>query len=886
MDPLPTGPVTFLFTDVEGSTRLLERLGPAFGSILTRQAELIRAAVLESGGHVFGTEGDALFAVFAAPADAVRAARASQTALAAEVWPAGISLRVRMGVHTGEGTLGGDNYVGLDVHRVARIAASGHGGQIVASGSTREAVDHGPERFAWLDLGEHRLKDLERPERLYQLTADGLIRQFPPLRTVSTRPNNLPVEMTSFIARGTELQTIGSLVRSSRLVTLTGPAGTGKTRLAVETARELLGEFADGVQFVDLSAVGDAELVGPTIGSTLGAIETPGRPLEQVIAETQGGRESLLVVDTFEHLLAGAPFLGRLLALVPRMKAIVTSRAPLRIAGEQEYAVEPFPTPDPRHSESVAETALNPAIQLFVERARAVRPSFELNGANANAVRAIVARLDGLPLAIELGAAWLRVLAPAAIAERLASGLPMLDSGARDRPTRQQTLRGAIAWSYDLLAPPDQALLLRLGIFSGGADLAAVEAVCAPQEELGLDAFTGLATLIDANLVRQVETDHGDPRFRLLETIRDFARDRLSADPGLLDALGRRHVDYVLRVALEREVDLRGAGLATALDRLDHDHDNLRAALRWCLDQGDAETGIRIATAVWRYWQIRGHLTEGRRLVTELLALPAATARTARRADGLTTLGSLAYWQVDAPATTSAYREALDIHRELGDTDRIATALSNLAFGAMLDSDTAEAATLFGESLPIHRESGDTRGLAATLVALGLLAASDAPVEGRAMMAEAEALYRALDDRYWVSQVQIGTSVVERSAGDLGAARARLASAIVMVDDLEDVSATAQIFDQLASVDLAAGHWERAVRLAAAASRLRDEEGAGRPPPAFARVPDIRAGAAAAIGSERVAEAWADGRRLPRAAAAELARQSAAEPTPLLVSPE
>ncbi len=563
-------------------------------------------------------------------AGAVAAAIEAQRALSAEPWPAGIRVAVRMGLHSGEGVLGGDNYTGIDVHRVARIASAGHGGQIVASGGTRSAVGDDPgAALEWLDLGEHRLKDLERPEHLYQVLADGLGPSFPPLRTVSTRPNNLPAELTSFVARTAELREIQALVRTSRLVTLTGPGGTGKTRLGIEAARLLLADFADGVNFVDLSAIDDARLVGPTIAGALGVVEVTGAALESTIATSLGGTERLLVLDNFEHVLDGAPFLGRLLALTNRLKALVTSRAPLRLAGEREFAVAPLSLPDPNRPPGTAGLGDNPAVQLFVDRARAVRPGFELTEANAAAVAEIVNRLDGLPLALELGATWLRVLSPAAVAERLASGRSLVEGGGRDRPARHQTLRAAIEWSHDLLQPAEQGLLARLGVFAGGADLDAIQAVCAPEQDLGLDVLDGVTALIEASLVQPVDTDRGAPRFRLLETIRAFANERLRVDPAIARAVESRHVAHFLGVATSCEIGLTGAELGLSLDRLDGDADNVRAALRWCIDHDDAERGIRLASAIWRYWQIRGRLTEGRRVVTALLALPSASGPTA-----------------------------------------------------------------------------------------------------------------------------------------------------------------------------------------------------------------------------------------------------------------
>jgi predicted ATPase/class 3 adenylate cyclase len=501
MGELPTGIVTFLFTDVEGSTRMLQALGERYAAVHGGYARIVRDAIAANGGVEVSTEGDSFFAAFGDASGAVAAAVAAQRGLADAQWPPGARLRARMGLHTGAGTLGADNYLGLDVHLAARVAAAAHGGQIVLSDATRRLVeDRLPAGARLRDLGEHRLKDIEASQRLADVVVEGLPDAFPPPRTLDARPNNLPAQLTSFVGRRHEIDELRRLLARTRLLTLTGAGGSGKTRLAVQLAAEVLADYPDGAFFVDLSAVTDPALVASAVARALGVVEAPGRPILEVLKASVAASELLLVIDNFEQVIGAAPAVAQLLAAGPRVKVIVTSRIVLSLPGEQEYEVAPLNPPDLSRASDLEALRRSEAVQLFAERARAVRPQFEVTSGNATAVAEITARLDGLPLAIELAATRTKLLSPEQMLPRLQQRLSAITSTSRTVPQRQRTLRDAIAWSHDLLDPAEQRLFARLAAFTGGWTLEAAEFVCRPAE-VGLDALDGLASLVDKSLI-------------------------------------------------------------------------------------------------------------------------------------------------------------------------------------------------------------------------------------------------------------------------------------------------------------------------------------------------------------------------------------------------
>jgi predicted ATPase/class 3 adenylate cyclase len=822
---LPTGTVTFLFTDIEGSTRLTAEIGAAgYGVLLERHRRALRAGFERYGGIEVGTEGDSFFVVFATPASALSAAADGQLALARTDWPAEAPIRVRMGIHTGDGLLVDGSYVGPDVNRAARIAAAGHGGQVLVSETTTALVADPPVGVHLRSLGRHRLKDL-RPEHLAQLDVDGLPDDFPPIRSLDARPNNLPTQLTSFVGREHEVAEVVRLMQTARLVTLTGPGGTGKTRLSLQVAAETAADQADGATFVALSTITDPDLVTSAIATTLGLPDAGGRPLRDRLVDQLRDRQHLLVLDNFEQVAAAAPLLSDLLREAPRLRILVSSRVALRISGEQEYPVPPLELPT-----GPDEIAANEAVRLFVERARAVRPDFELDDSNAGAVAEIVSRLDGLPLAIELAAARSRLLSPGAMLPRLERRLDLLAGGMRDLPERQQTLRGAIAWSHDLLDPPERRLFARFAVFVGGAELSEAESVCGPTGEIGRDVLDGLEALVDHSLLRQVERT-GEPRFFMLGTIRDFAAEQL-ADSGEQEALRRRHALAYLGLAERAAPSLTTSDQRTWLDRLARDHDNLRAAHGWALEKDDAGVGLRLITALWRFWQIRGNLFEGRSRADAAIAIPGAREAGETYLAALEAAGGLCYWLGDFPCAQSRYEEVLAVRRDGGDGRATAEALYNLAFTQLFfRADVDQARSLGEEALGLFRGAGDEGGVAKALWALGNVASfQNDPPAARRYCEEAIPILRRLDDAFMLAWSLYTLGQVETVEGNLQASSERLLEALDLFAAADDMSGFALVLDGLAINAQHAGDRHRAARLSGFVASLEARTGTGLNP--------------------------------------------------------
>ena len=830
--PFPTGTVTFLFTDIEGSTSLLQRLGTAtWSGLLERHHALVREAIAADGGREIGTEGDAFFVVFTSAPAAVRAVVAVQRRLAAEPWPDGCPVRVRMGLHTGEGTLGADgDYVGLDVHRAARIASAAHGGQVLLSGTTQALGDGSlPPHVSLLDLGEHRLKDLSRPERLVQLVIEGLPARFPPVRTIDATPGNLPVLATSFVGRRREVAEGRALLESTRLLTLTGPGGTGKTRLALRLASESIEAFPDGVFFVALEPITDPGLIAPTIARVVGVQDVGGEPVEKRLLDFLAPRRILLVLDNFEQVIAGAPIVAQLLAGAPGLTVVATSRASLRVSGEQEFPVPPLGVPDPAHLPPPDALAQYEAVALFVARAMAARPDFTVTSANASAVAQITARLDGLPLAIELAAARIRMLTPEAMLPRLESRLALLGGGSRDLPARQQTLRGAIDWSHGLLDDPGRCLFARLSTFVGGFALEAAEAVCGPSTEgrPDLDVFGGLSELVDQSLVRRME-DHSHDRFRMLETIREFAAERLSEN-GEGPEMRRRHAAYFTELAERAEPYLVGEDRARWLDVLEHEHDNLRAAIGWAVEAGDTEMASRLVASLWRFWQSRAFLGEGAMRVETVLAMPAEDLDPSLRMRVLDAAGGLAYWMGDMERAKDAYEESLALARRGGDRGRLAEALYNVSFTYVMPrSDMDGGQRVLEEAAGIYRELGDDAGLVNALWGLGNVHHFDQRWEAaRDAYLEALELARRTGNRFMVGWALHMAASAELKLGRYRDAHEHFSEAARrMIDDRETTGIVLSLdgFSELANV---VGDIPRSLVLSGAARKLQDDTGTG-----------------------------------------------------------
>lgn len=814
---LPAGTVTFLFTDVEGSTRLLQEHGAAYADLLAEHRRVLREAFAAHTGVEVDTQGDAFFVAFSRAADAVATADEARRALA------GGPIRVRMGIHTGEPVVSDEGYVGMDVHRAARIAAAAHGGQIVLSETTQRLLEPG---VPVQDLGEHRLKDLVRAERLYQL-GEGV---FPPLRSLDA--TNLPVASSPLVGRESELdELVSALSNGTRLVTVTGPGGTGKTRLALQVAAELVGRMRDGVFWVPLGGLADHELLHSEVAQAIGAPDDLARFLR--------GKELLVLLDNFEHLLDAAPAVSAVLAASADVRALVTSRAPLRVSGEREFRLEPLHARD--------------ASTLFVERARAVGEDVEPD----STVESICARLDGLPLAIELAAARTKLLRPEALLERLDSVLPLLTGGARDAPERQRTLRATIEWSYDLLDASGRMLFARLAVFVGSFPLAAAEEVC----DADLD---GIAALVDLSLLKPIGAD----RFLMLQTIREYALEKL-AGSGDAEDLQCRHAALFAALA-EQGYKHRFHAEAEWSARLETDHDDLRAALDW-LAANDAERALPLAGALGWFWFTHGHLSEGRARLGDALTRSALTG--APRARALTASGALTARHGDMQAGRSQLDEAIALWRALSDRGELASALDTLGWLLIWGGDDRGSLDAFEQSLELmrqlHDRAGETRalvGVCQVLVAQGDVDRAEPLSRDLLEMADGEPR-----SEHFAFHFLADCALVRGDSEEAGKRYRESLEAALPLGDLIETSFEVQGAAMAAAGD---GDPQRALRLAGAVEALWESLGTSISIPFWDGLLARYLGPARAQLGDEAEAIWAEGRALPFDDAVELALTS------------
>jgi predicted ATPase/class 3 adenylate cyclase len=829
-----------LLSDIEGSTRLLHRLGDRYGETLGAHRDLMRAAFAEHGGVEVDTQGDAFFVAFPDAVAAVRCAVASQRALAGYAWPDGAIVRVRMGMHTGEPSRTAEGYVGMEVHETARICSAGHGGQILLSDRTADLAADAllASGLTLRDLGENRLKDIATPQRLFQVVIPELPSDFPPLRTQATKPNNLPTPPTPFIGRAQEVAAVRDLVLRPgvRVTTLTGPGGTGKSRLALRAASELLHRFGDGVFYVPLGNLRSARLVPSAIAKALGVKEKRGATLVEAIAEHLADKDLLLVLDDSERVRAGAREVAELLRMCPRLKVLATSREPLRLLAEHEVPIAPLAVPARGGRLRLAEIAQVESVRLFVDRAESVRQGFSLNAENATAVAEICRRLDGLPLAIELAAARARTLEPGDLLAALASRLTVLTDGPIDLPERQQTLRDAIAWSYDLLEPAEKTLFNRLGVFIGGCTREAAREVCDPANELSLDV--ALASLAAKSLIafgfgahtsaaKVVHVDDATDgvRFAMLDTLREFANEQLDA-LGEGGALRERHRAWCLALAERAEPQLRSKDATAWFERLEREHDNLRAALAGALEARIAELPLRLGGALWFFWYQHGYWTEGREWLERALQR-AAGAPPALRAQALYGVADLARHQDQTEEAIAACEESLELFRAAGDQSGVARALSQLGYIHQFRGDSEAASAALAKALAVFRSLGDLERLSFTLVGLGALAQLSGDLtSARERYEEALEIGRKLGDAGGTATALVNLGEVVQAQGDGERAAALYAESLGLYAQLGHLVAIAYCIEQIAGLDIAAGRSERAARLLGAAAALRTEVGA------------------------------------------------------------
>ena len=777
---MATQTLTFLFTDIEGSTAMVQRLGDAWAGVLADHHRLIRAALAAHGGEEVVSQGDGVFAAFASPRACVDAVIQMQRALVSHAWSAGVRVRVRMGIHCGEASQTAAGLAGLEVHRAARIAAVAHGGQVVVSAAAAGLLrDSLPAGVGLEDLGLHRLKDLERAERVFQLLAEGLPTAFPPLRSLDnpTLCGNLPAQVSSFIGREVELAEVRRLVGRSRLVTLTGVGGAGKTRLGLQVASGLLEDAGDGVWFADLAPVGDPDLVAVTVADVLGVRLEPGRPVLGPLVEAVGQRSLLVLLDNCEHVIgACAKLADTLLRGCPNLALLATSREPLGIGGERVYRVPSLAIP--ADGDDAGTIWASEAVRLLADRAAAQGMPLGRDEPAAEVAGRICRRLDGIPLAVELAAARLRVMPAAELEARLDERFALLTGGSRAGLPRQQTLRAMVDWSWELLTDAERAVLARLSVFAGGFGLAAAEAVATGPDVPAGEVLGHLGALVDKSLVQF--DDAGTGRYRLLETVRQYAVGQLDAlAPAAAGAARTAHRDHYLALAEAAAPQLVAADQAEWLDRLDAELGNLRAAIAFSVADPDPALGLRLAASLRVYWQVRGHAAEGADVLRALLEAPAAQGATLLRARALAAAANLLV-QTDGYATAGDYcQEGLAIARAVGDEYLVADLLQIGAWPLLRRGQPNVALPLIESGLGLARRLQEPhltgRLLSARSFALNV---GGNPAGAARDAAESLRLFRQAGDRILVGATLGNLGNYELSVGDLDAARRHLAESV------------------------------------------------------------------------------------------------------------
>jgi len=804
----------FLIADLRGYTAFTEAQGDEAAAALTTSfAGRVRRCAEGYEGQLLEVRGDEVLVTFTSARQALRAAVQLQQE-SSEMARDESFLHVGIGLDAGEPIPVQGGYRGGALNLAARLCAMAGPGEIFAS-SGMVHLARQVEGLMFVDRGAVRLKGLIEPVQVIQIASEGaLSAALPPLQpTLASHPTNLPDDPTLFIGREREIGEITSLLKQPhvRLVTLTGPGGTGKTRLALQVANTLLYGFSDGAFFCDLSPLADPSLVPAAMAAVLGIKEQSGASLSETLAEVLKEKELLLVLDNFEHLLGACDVVATLLDACRKLHVLVTSRIPLHLSREHEHAVPPLSVPDLKHPSDLAAFSNCEAVALFVERARAAKDSFALTDGNARVVAEICTRLDGLPLAIELAAVRIKLFPPQALLQRLSASLQLLTGGAKDRPSRQQTLRNTIEWSYSLLSPEEQALFARLSVFAGGCTLEAAEAVCQPEGEQAIEIVEGVTSLLDQSLLRELEEEK-EPRFAMLETIREYAAERLEAG----DQAGTvrdRHATYYLRLAEEAEPELTRAEQVRWLERLEAEHDNLRAALRRLLDAQQAEEALRLAGALSRFWSTHAHLSEGRQWLERALAIGKETAG-ALRAKAWRGAGYLAEAQMDYKRATDLYEESLRLYRELDDARGIARAVNGLGNVASAVGDLERAASLYGESLTAYRELGDNWGIAIALCNLAGLAFDLEDYERAiGLYEQGLKLFRELGDTMDIAESLRVLGKIAFIQGDYERAVSLYDQSLTLFRDVGDTPRVAAALGNLGTVALAQGDHEQATAL-------------------------------------------------------------------------
>jgi len=818
--------VIFLFTDIERSSILWETHPQAMGRALAQHDALMSAVFAEHRGQVFKTMGDAFCVVFDSALDALVAAVAAQRQLAMAAWEETGPLRVRMALHSGEAQRRDGDYFGPTLNRVARLLATAHGGQTLLSAAAADRIRAAmPPDISLRDLGERRLKDLSQPERIFQVVVRDLPAEFPPLRSLEVLPNNLPAQVTTFVGRAREMAEVKRLLAASRLVTLTGPGGTGKTRLSLQVAAEVLETFPHGVWLVELATITDPDLLPEAVAEVLDVRTEAGRSTLDTLLDALRPRHLLLVLDNCEHLVVACARLATaLLARCPQLRILASSREPLNIAGESLWPVPALTSAEFENAAelNLADLAQLESVQLFVDRAAAVRPGFALTSENSRLIAEIGWRLDGIPLAIELAAARVKLLPLSQILERLDDRFRFLTGGNRTALPRQQTLGALIEWSHDLLTPPERALLRRLTVFVAGRTLEMTEEVCSGDGLERHEIFDRLSSLVDKSLVTAERGPNDEPRYTLLESIWSFANERLE-EHGETARFQRRHLEYFVRFAEKAEPELSGGRQKEWLDRLSVEHHNLNHALRFSLESpGTVPLGLRLAGALIRYWEVRNYFVEGYEHCLKLLQAGPAEDLTAQ-ARILFGAGRLAWCQDRDADARRHYREAHRLYQTLGMNAESGFAEAFLGYIERNEGNPAEARAHFDRAQAIGEELQSQHLLAIVTSGRGSLAAdADDLIQARELKEKSLAAFEQLADQWIVGLLHGGLGRVCLALGDAASAQHHLLQSMTIARELGNKWAIPYLLEAIGDLMAGRGQAERSVRLYGAASAQRE----------------------------------------------------------------
>ena len=818
----PNGNVIFLFTDIEGSTRLSQDFPESLPSALKRHNEILNEVVESFNGFVFKKIGDAFCCAFEDASDAVCASVEIQKRLKNEKWNDAV-IKVRIGIHSGTAEWNGHDYMGyITLARAARVMSAAYGEQILISNdayvlylegiktlsekgsdiNTLSPESSEADEISFRDLGERRLKDVIQPIRLYQIACPGLREDFPPLKTLDARPNNLPIQLTNFIGREDEIKSVKELLKANRLLTIFGTGGAGKTRLSLQTGADLIDDFANGVWFLELAAISDPDYVPIALMNIFGLKEEMNIEPERTLTDYLKNKEILIILDNCEHLIeACAEVSAKLLSACPGLKIIATSRESLNIPGERLFTIPPLTQPDPKKNNTPDQLTQYESVRLFVERAIAVNPKFRVNNRNAHAIAGICSSLDGIPLAIELAAARIKILSPEKIFERLDDMFNLLTGGVRTAMPRQQTLKALIDWSYDLLTKKEKTLWSRLAVFSCVFTLEAAEEICSDEFIKKNDILDLITALCEKSIVIY---DESKERYKLLDSIRQYGREKLQTDNRIFS----KHLDYFLKLSQSAKPELKGTNLKEWLDLLEADHNNFISAIEWGIRNEEAEKGAIVAYGIGKFWEIRGQYSTGMKVLESILKKHDRLSKNTK-ANILNLSGNLNRYQGNYENAGRYFEESLALFRDIEDVMGISTTVNNLGNLAYTQGKFDTAKKFFEESMAIKKEIGDKMGVAGSMNNLGGVAFSTGKYEEARMYYEDSlAIRKEIGDKHGVSASLNNLGGLELYRGNFEKARKYFEESLDIKREIGDKKGIAASLGNVGSVAKTQGDFE------------------------------------------------------------------------------